>query len=51
MGRFVPLPGTAFFGGRTFTPEEEVEEKEDEEEEELLPSSEVETRSLPLDES
>ena len=41
MGRFVPLPGTAFFRGRTSTPEEEVEEEDDEEEEELLPSSEV----------
>ena len=51
MGRFVPLPGTAFFCGRTSTPEEEVEEEEDEEEEELLPSSEVAELSLPLDES
>ena len=51
MGRFVPLPGTAFFCGTTSTPEEEVEEKEDEEEEELLPSSEVAALSLPLDES
>ena len=48
MGRFVPLPGTAFFWGRTSTPEEEVEEVEDEE---LLPSSEVAELSLPLDES
>ena len=55
MGRFVPLPGTAFFWGRTSTPEEEVEEEEDEEEEELLPSSvlssELAELSLPLDES
>ena len=51
MGRFVPLPGTAFFCGTTSTPEEEVEEEEDEEEEELLPSSEVAPLSLPLDES
>ena len=51
MGRFVPLPGTAFFCGRTSTPEEEVEEEEDEQEEELLPSSEVVELSLPLDES
>ena len=51
MGRFVPLPGTAFFCGTTSTPEEEVEEEEDEEEEELLPSSEVAALSLPLDES
>ena len=51
MGRFVPLPGTAFLGGRTSTPEEEVEEEEHEEEEELLPSSEVAELSLPLDES
>ena len=42
MGRFVPLPGTAFFLGRTSTPEEEVEEREDEEEGELIPSSEDE---------
>ena len=48
MGRFVPLPGTAFFWGRTSTPEEEVE---DEEEEELLPSSEVTELSLPMDAS
>ena len=41
MGRFVPLPGTAFFSGRNSTPEEEVEEEEDEEEEELLPSSKL----------
>ena len=32
MGRFVPLPGTAVFVGRTSTPEEEVEEQEDEDE-------------------
>ena len=51
MGRFVPLPGTAFLCGTTSTPEEEVEEEEDEEEEELLPSSEVAALSLPLDES
>ena len=51
MGRFVPLPGTAFFWGRTSYPEEEVDEEEDEEEEELLPSSEVAVLSLPLDES
>ena len=51
MGRFVPLPGTAFFLGRLSTPEEEVEEEEDEEEEELLPSSEDAELSLPLDES
>ena len=51
MGRFVPLPGTAFFWGRTSTLEEEVEEEEDEEEEELLPSSEGAELSLPLDES
>ena len=51
MGRFVPLPGTAFFCGTTSTAEEEVEEEEDEEEEELLPSSEVAALSLPLDES
>ena len=50
MGRFVPLPGTAFFWVRTSTPEEEVEEEEDEKEEELLPSSEVAELSLPLDE-
>ena len=47
MGRSVPLPGKAFFWGRTSTPEEE---EEDEEEEELLPSSEVAELSLPLDE-
>ena len=48
MGRFVPLPGTAFFLGITSTPEEEVEEEEDEEEGELLPSSEdVELSLLP----
>ena len=41
MGRFVPLLGTAFFRGRSSTPEEEVEQQEDEEEEELLPSLEV----------
>ena len=35
MGRFVPVPGTAFFLGRTSTPEEDVEEEEEEEEEEL----------------
>ena len=35
MGRFVLLPGTAFFWGRTSIREEEVEEEEDEEEEEL----------------
>ena len=46
MGRFVPLPGKAFFLGRTSTSEEEVEEEEDEEEEELLPSSE--DAELPL---
>ena len=51
MGRFLPLPGTAVFCGRTSTPEEEVEEEEDEEEEELLPSSEIAELSLPLDES
>ena len=51
MGRFVPLPGTTFFLGRTSNPEEEVEEEEDEEEEELLPSSEDAELSLPLDES
>ena len=51
MGRFVPLPGTAFFLGRTSTPEEEIEEEEDAEEEELLPSSEDAELSLPLDES
>ena len=50
MGRFVPLPGTAFFLGRTSTPEEEVEEEENEEEEELLPSLEDAELSLPLDE-
>ena len=49
MGRFVPLPGTAFFWGRSSTPEEGVEEEEDEEEEELLPSPEVAELSLPLD--
>ena len=49
MRRFVPLPGTAFFWGRTSTLEEEVEEEEDEEEEELLPNSEVGELSLPLD--
>ena len=48
MGRFVPLPGTAFFLGRTATPEEEVEEEEDEQEEELLPSSEDAELSLPF---
>ena len=51
LGRFVPLPGTAFFWGRTSTLEEEVEEEEDEEEEELLVSSESAELSLPLDES
>ena len=51
MGHFVPLPGKAFFWGRTSTPEEEVEDEEDEEEEELLPSSEAAELSLPLDES
>ena len=51
MGRFVPLPGTAFFLGRTSTQEEEVEEEEDEEEKELLPSSEDAELSLLLDES
>ena len=51
MGRFVPLPGTAFFLGRTSTPEEEVEGEEDEEEEEQLPSSEDAEISLQLDES
>ena len=51
MGRFVPLPGTAFFFGRTSIPEEEVEEEEDGEEEELLPSSEDAELSLPLDKS
>ena len=51
MGRFVPLPGTAFFCGTTSTAEEEVEEEEEEEEEELLVSSEVAALSLPLDES
>ena len=51
MGRFVPLPGTAFFCGRTSTLAEEVEEVEDEEEEELLPSSKVAELSLLLDES
>ena len=48
MGPFAPLPGTAFFLGRTSTPEEGVEEEEDEEEE-LLPSSEDAELSLPLD--
>ena len=51
MGRFVPLPGTAFVWGRTSTPEEEVEEEENEEEEELLPSSEVAELLLPRVES
>ena len=51
MGRFVPLPGTAFFCGKTSTVEEEVEEEEDEEEEELLPSLELAELSLPLEES
>ena len=51
MGRFVPLPGTAFFCGRTSNPEEEVEEEEDEEQEKLLRSSKVAELSLPLDES
>ena len=51
MGCFVPLPGTAFFLGRTSTPEKEVEEEEDEEEEELLPSSENAELSLRVDES
>ena len=50
MGRFVPLPGTTFFWGRTSTSEEEVEEEEDEEEEELLSSSEGAELSLPVDE-
>ena len=50
-GPFVPVPGTAFFWGRTSTLEEEVEEEDDEEEEELLPSSEVADLSLPLDEA
>ena len=39
------MPSTAFFWGRTSTPEEEVEEEEEEEEEELLPSSEVVDKS------
>ena len=51
MGRFVPLPGTAFFWGRTSTSEEEVEEERDEEEEELLLSLAVAELSLPLVES
>ena len=51
MGRFVPLPGTTFFLGRTSGPDEEVEDEEDEEEEELLPSSEDAELSLLLDES
>ena len=51
MGRFVPLPDTAFFLGRTSTPEKKVEEEEDEEDEELLPSSEDGELSLPPDES
>ena len=50
MGRFVPLPGTTFFLGRTCTPEEEVKEEEDEEEEEHLPSLEDSEVSLPLKE-
>ena len=49
--RFVPLPGTALFWGRTSTPEEKVEEEEDEEEQKLLPSLEVAELALPLDES
>ena len=51
MGRFVPLPGIAFFLGTTSTLAEEVEEEEDEEEEEGLPSSEDAELSLPLDKS
>ena len=51
IGRFVPLPGKAFFWGRTSTPEEEVEEEEEEGEEELLPSSEVAELSSPMSES
>ena len=51
MGGFVPLPGTAFFLGRTSTPEDDVDEEEDEEEEGLSPSSEDAELSLPLEES
>ena len=51
MGRFLPLPRMAFFGGTTSTLEQEVEEEEDEEEEELLPSSEVAGFSLLLNKS
>ena len=54
MGRFVPLPGTAFFWGRTSTPEEEVEGEEDEEADELLPSledAELSSRSCRLRQS
>ena len=51
VGRFVSLALTAFFLGRTSTPEEEEEEEADEEEEEVLASLEDAKVSLPLDES
>ena len=47
MGRFVSLAFTAFFLGRTSTPEEDEEEKADEEEEEVLASLKYAAASLP----
>ena len=51
VGCFVPLAFTAFFSGRSSTPEEEEEEEADEEEEEVLASLEDAELSLPLDKS
>ena len=51
MGRHVALAFTAFFLGRTSTPEEEKEEEASKEEEQVLASWEDAKVSLSLDKS